>query len=125
MAPGWQNPFGFMGKDAAMDEKSTHNVVLITTSSTSEAQAIGRALVEGRLAACVNIIPGVRSLFWWQGKVEEQEEALLLVKSRSELLPSVIEAVKRLHSYSVPEVVALSIPAGSPDYLAWIDESVG
>lgn len=108
-----------------MDEKSTHIVVLITTSSTSEAQAIGRALVEGRLAACVNIIPGVRSLFWWQGKVEEQDEALLLVKSRSELLPSVIEAVKRLHSYTVPEVIALSILAGSPDYLAWIDESVG
>jgi len=108
-----------------MDEKSTHIVVLITASSRSEAEAIGRALVEGRLAACVNIIPGVHSLFWWQGKVEEQDEALLLVKSKNELLPSVIEAVKRLHSYTVPEVVALSILAGSPDYLAWIDESVG
>ena len=108
-----------------MDQKSDHIVVLITTSSASEAQAIGRALIEGRLAACVNIAPGVRSLFWWQGKIEEQEEALMVVKSRSELLPSLIETVKRLHSYTVPEVIALPILAGSPDYLAWIDESVG
>jgi len=108
-----------------MDTRSSHIVVLITTSSTDEAQVIGRALVEGRLAACVNIAPGVRSLFRWQGKVEEQEEALMVVKSRSELLPSIIEAVKRLHSYTVPEVIALPILAGSQDYLAWIDESVG
>ena len=108
-----------------MDQKSDHIVVLIMTSSASEAQAIGRALVEGRLAACVNVTSGLRSLFRWQGKIEEQEEALMVVKSRSELLPSIIEAVKRLHSYTVPEVIALPIVAGSSDYLAWIDESVG
>ena len=108
-----------------MDQKSDHIVVLITTSSASEAQAIGRALVEGRLAACVNVTSGLRSLFRWQGKIEEQEEALMVEKSRSELLPSIIEAVKRLHSYTVPEVIALPIVAGSSDYLAWIDESVG
>ena len=108
-----------------MDQKSDHIVVLITTSSASEAQAIGRALVEARLAACVNVTSGLRSLFRWQGKIEEQEEVLMVVKSRSELLPSIIEAVKRLHSYTVPEVIALPIVAGSSDYLAWIDESVG
>ena len=100
-------------------------MILVTTSSTSEAQAIGKALVEERLAACVNVISGLRSLFRWQGKIEEQEEALMVVKSRSELLPSIIEAVKRLHSYTVPEVIAFPIVGGSPDYLSWIDESVG
>ena len=108
-----------------MDEKTAHIVVLITTSSMAEAQAIGRALVEERIAACVNIVPGLRSLFRWQGTIEEQEETLMLVKSRSDYLPSILDTVKRLHSYTVPEVIALPILAGSSDYLAWIDESVG
>ncbi len=108
-----------------MDQQTTFVVVLVTTSSKKEAETIGRALVEARLAACVNIFPGVRSLFRWQGAIEDQEEALLLVKSRGELVPSIVETVKRLHSYTVPEVIALPILAGSPDYLAWIDESVG
>jgi periplasmic divalent cation tolerance protein len=108
-----------------MDEKTGHIVVLITTSSMAEAQVIGRALVEGRVAACVNIVPGLRSLFRWQGTIEEQEETLMLVKSRREYLPSILETVKRLHSYTVPEVVALPILDGSSDYLSWIDESVG
>lgn len=107
-----------------MEPTMTYIVVLITTSSEQEAEAIGKALVESRLAACVNISTGVRSLFWWQGAIEHQEEVLMVVKSRSDLLPSVIEVVKRLHSYTVPEVVALPILAGSPDYLAWVDESL-
>ena len=102
----------------------SHIVVLVTATSMGEAEAIGRALVEGRMAACVNISAAVRSLFRWQEKIEEQEEVLLIVKSRRDLLPSIIEAVKRLHSYTVPEVIALPILDGSPDYLAWIDESV-
>ena len=108
-----------------MDEKTGHIVVLITTRSMAEAQVIGRALVEGRVAACVNIVPGLRSLFRWQGTIEEQEETLMLVKSRGEYLPSILEIVKRLHSYTVPEVIALPILGGSSDYLAWINESVG
>ncbi len=108
-----------------MEEASSHVLVLVTASSADEAQTIARALVEERLAACVNIMPGLRSLFRWQGKIEDAGEALLLVKSRGELLPSIIERVKRLHSYTVPEVIALPILAGSPDYLTWIDESVG
>src|SRR3972149_649032 len=108
-----------------MDEKTAHIVVFITTSSMAEAQAIGRALVEERIAACVNIVPGLRSLFRWQGTIEEQEETLMLVKSRSEFLPSILDTVKRLHSYTVPEVIALPVLGGSSDYLAWIDESVG
>ena len=108
-----------------MDQKTAHIVVLVTTSSVAEAQSIGRALVEGRVAACVNIVPGLRSLFRWQGAIEEQEEVLMLVKSRGECFPSILEVVKRLHSYTVPEVIALPILSGSSDYLAWIDESVG
>jgi periplasmic divalent cation tolerance protein len=107
-----------------MHEKTTHIVVLITASSMAEAQSIGRALVEKRIAACVNVVPGLRSLFRWQGAIEDQEETLMLVKSRAERLPLILETVKQLHSYSVPEVIALPIVGGSPDYLAWIDESV-
>ncbi|MDE2059023.1 MAG: divalent-cation tolerance protein CutA [candidate division NC10 bacterium] len=107
-----------------MESTPTHIVVLITASSRQEAEVIGKALVESRLAACVNISAGVYSLFWWQGAVERQEEVLMLVKSRRDLLSSIIEIVKGLHSYSVPEVVALPILAGSADYLAWVDESL-
>ncbi len=108
-----------------MEPKSRHIVVLITVSSRQEAETIGKALIESRLAACVNIISaGVHSLFWWQGVIERQDEMLMLVKSRSDLLPSIIELVKELHSYTVPEVIALPIVAGSPDYLTWVDESL-
>lgn len=106
-------------------EPTRHIIVLVTTSSQQEAATIGKALVESRLAACVNVLTGVDSLFRWQGLIEHQDEVLMLVKSRSDLLPSLIESIKRLHSYTVPEVVALPILAGSPDYLAWMDESLG
>lgn len=109
----------------SMGTQTAYIVVLITASSQGEAYAIGKALVEGRLAACVNLVPGLQSLFWWQGRIDEQTEALLVVKTRSDLLPSLIEAVKRLHSYSVPEIIALPILGGAPDYLSWLDESVG
>jgi periplasmic divalent cation tolerance protein len=108
-----------------MESTTTHIVVVITTSSKQEAETIANALVESRLAACVNIIPaGVSSLFWWQGAIERQDEVLMLVKSRSDLLPSVVEVVKGLHSYTVPEVIALPILAGSSDYLLWVDSSL-
>ena len=107
-----------------MEPPIIHIVVFITTSSRQEAEAIGQVLVESRLAACVNISAGVRSIFRWQGAIEHQEEVLMLVKSRRDLLPSIIEVVKRLHSYTVPEVVALPILAGSSDYLTWVDESL-
>ena len=107
-----------------MEPTPTHIVVLVTARSEQEAEVIGKALVESRLAACVNILAGVSSLFRWQGAIERQEEALLLVKSRSDLFLSITETVKRLHSYTVPEVVALPILAGSSDYLSWVDESL-
>lgn len=107
-----------------MGSATTHIVVLITAGSTREAETIGEMLVESRLAACVNIAAAVSSLFRWQGAIERQEEALLVVKSRSDLLPSIIKVVKGVHSYTVPEVIALPILDGSPDYLAWVDESL-
>lgn len=100
-------------------------VVLITTSSSEEAEKIGRALVEGRLAACVNTIPEIKSFFTWQGKLEEEREALMIVKTKASLFPSLVERVKALHSYTLPEVIALPIQMGSESYLRWIDEVTG
>lgn len=104
---------------------SGHIVVFITTSSNDEADKIADVLVSQRKAACVNIVPQVRSRFWWQGKIESEEEALLIVKTRSALLDEVIGLVKANHSYEVPEVIALPISGGNEDYLNWLDEETG
>jgi len=95
-------------------------IVFSTCSSTDEAEKIAEELLNHRLAACVNIIPKVSSLYWWKGKIEHSEEALLLIKSVSELLNGIIELVKKSHSYSVPEVVSLPISGGNVDYLDWL-----
>ena len=98
-------------------------VVLVTCSSMAEAQRIARGVVEGRLAACVNILPGVvYSIYRWKGKVESARERLLLIKTSRKRLAKLRTAVERLHSYDVPEFVALPIAAASPAYLAWIEE---
>ncbi len=99
-------------------------VVFITASSTEEAERIGRALVEKKLAACANVIGGVRSVYWWEGRVEEASEAMLVVKTRADKLNGLIDEARRLHSYEVPEIIALPIIHGLPEYLKWIDESV-
>jgi periplasmic divalent cation tolerance protein len=98
-------------------------IVLITASSKDEAARIGTALVDERLAACVNIVPQIRSLFFWEGKTQDQDETLLIVKSRLPLLEHIIERVQALHSYTVPEVIALPIVGGSPEYLRWLGET--
>jgi periplasmic divalent cation tolerance protein len=98
-------------------------VVLITTSSGEEAHKIAESLVNGKKAACVNIVPRVDSLFWWKDKVDSARESLLLVKTKASLFPEIIELVKRMHSYEVPEIIALPIIAGSEDYLKWLDIS--
>jgi len=96
-------------------------VVLITTNSEEEAHKIAESLVNGRKAACVNIVPGVSSLFWWKDKLDSAQESLLLVKTKASLFPEIVELVKRTHSYEVPEIIALPIIAGSEDYLKWLD----
>ena len=95
-------------------------MVLITTGSEEEADSIARQLVENRIAACVNSVNEVRSLFWWQGKTDSAHETLLFVKTRASLLPRLIETVKKAHSYSVPEIIAMPIIGGNPDYLNWL-----
>jgi periplasmic divalent cation tolerance protein len=98
-------------------------VVLVTAASKRQAGRIGEALVGEGLAACANIVPGIRSIFRWKGKVSKEREILLIVKSRADLFGKIAAAVKRLHSYQVPEVIAFPIAQGAADYLAWIWES--
>ena len=98
-------------------------VVLVTAASKWQASRIGRALVRAELAACVTIVSGVRSIFRWEGKVSEEREALLIMKSRTDLFGRLAAEVKRLHSYKVPEVIAFPIMQGSSDYLDWIQKS--
>ena len=108
-----------------------HRVVFITASSQEEAQRIARTLVEERLAACVNILPGIRSVYRWKGQIHEDPEVLLTAKTAGQMLDPLIQRVKQLHSYEVPEIIALPILAGAEDYLprqsgmeylSWIDE---
>ena len=99
-------------------------IVLITTSTRDEAAKIGKALVDGRLAACVNIVPEVRSLFFWEGKTQDEREALLICKSRLSRMQQLVEQVKSLHSYTIPEVIALPIIAGSREYLDWVKDAM-
>ncbi len=92
----------------------------VNVGSRAEALEIGRVLVEERLAACANVLDGLSSLYWWQGRLEEADEALLILKTRAELVPALISRVTELHCYECPSVVALPIAAGNPDYLRWI-----
>lgn len=92
-----------------------------TAASVAEAEKIAEAVVGRRLAACANIIPGMRSLYWWQGKLEKGEEAVLILKTRASLADAATAAVKAAHSYSVPCVLPLPVGAGgNADYFAWL-----
>jgi len=95
--------------------------IYITASSPDEAKALARRLVELRLAACANVIDRVASVYWWDGKVREGEEAVVVAKTSGRLVPDLVAEVKRMHSYSCPCVVAMPIAAGNDDFLAWID----
>jgi periplasmic divalent cation tolerance protein len=106
-----------------MDE-SKPCLVLVTTSDRNEAERIAAALVKWRMAACVSILPGVESLFWWEGKVDSAVEFLLLIKTTFDRFSDVEAAVREYHSYKVPEIVALPISAGHEPYLAWLEASV-
>jgi len=99
-------------------------LVLTTTSSPEDSKKIARALVERRLAACVNIVPRIESVYRWEGKVEEAQEYLLLIKTTEEAFPRLRDAIQELHSYDIPECIALPIENGSVPYLSWINESV-
>jgi periplasmic divalent cation tolerance protein len=99
--------------------------VHVTTGDAEEARRIGRTLVEERLAACANVIDGMSSIYWWEGKMEEAREALLVLKTTSGRLDELMVRVKALHSYDCPAIVAFAIEFGDGDYLGWIgDETV-
>ncbi|MBM3462129.1 MAG: divalent-cation tolerance protein CutA [Armatimonadetes bacterium] len=93
----------------------------VTASSPEEARAIGRGVLEKRVAACVNILPGAESHYWWEGNLETAQECVLLFKTRREHLEALVAAVKALHSYTVPEVIAFPIEGGNADYLKWVE----
>ena len=104
------------------DDEISYVVILVTVSGSEEGLAIARALVQEGMAACVNVVDKVRSIFKWKGKVEEEAESLLVIKTRVDRLFELTQRVKELHSYDVPEIIALPIISGNPAYLQWIDE---
>jgi periplasmic divalent cation tolerance protein len=100
-------------------------VVLVTAGTLPESRKIARTLIESRLAACVNIMPPVQSIYRWQGKVSNSREFLLIIKTTRSLFNDLKLAVTRVHSYTTPEIISLPIVDGSADYLQWIESSVG
>ena len=94
--------------------------VYTTWPSTVEAEQVGRALVDRRLAACVNILPNMVSLYWWEGKIDRGEEAVMIVKTRASLAPAVEAAVKQMHSYMTPAILVISLESVEKTYLGWI-----
>ena len=101
-----------------------HIVVLVTAKNKKEAQKISASLIKAKLAACVNIVDKVSSIFFWAGKIDQAKESLLLIKSKKDKLPKIIKLVRYLHSYKVPEIIALPIIAGDKPYLRWIDAAL-
>ena len=99
-------------------------IVLSTAGSEEEARNIANHLVESRLAACVNIVPQIESVYRWQGKVESGREWLLVIKTSAELFPAVRDAIREMHSYELPECVAIVIEDGSAEYLQWLADSL-
>lgn len=100
-------------------------LVLTTAGSDAEARKIANELVERRLAACVNIVPRIQSVYRWEGKIENAEEFLLIIKSTKARSADVQTAIRELHSYDLPECVVISMEDGSSEYLKWMEESVG
>ena len=98
--------------------------VVFITAPRGKGEELAAKLVESRLAACVNVVNGVRSVYWWKGRVERDEEDLLIVKTTESRLEELIRLVKEVHPYEVPEVIAVPIEKGLPEYLAWVEESV-
>jgi periplasmic divalent cation tolerance protein len=97
-------------------------VVFISASNEDEAAKIAKALVEARLAGCVNIIKDIRSIYSWQGKIEDEKEVLMIAKTRQKLFSAFEKKVKELHSYTLPEIIAMPVVEGSSDYLEWLKE---
>ncbi|AAC07082.1 divalent-cation tolerance protein CutA [Aquifex aeolicus] len=98
-------------------------VVLITVP-VDKGEELSNFIVENKLGACVNVVPEVNSVYWWKGNIEKDKEALLVVKTSAQKFKELLEKVKSVHPYTVPEIIALPILAGNPDYLNWIEDSL-
>ena len=105
-------------------KEASRVVILTTAANEEEAHSIAELLLNQRTAACINVVPGVDSLFWWQGKLDSAKESILVIKTRASLVPEIVEIVKKVHSYEIPEIIALPITSGNADYLEWIDSNV-
>lgn len=103
--------------------KEVISVVYVTASSEKEGEIVARAVISRKLAACVNIIPKITSVYEWEGKVEKEQEVLLMIKAPKRLIPELTKEVQRVHSYDVPEVIALDVEGGSNEYISWVGES--
>ena len=101
----------------------TEYIVVFVTAPEDEAVTLAKTLVDERLVACVNIVPGLRSIYWWKGKVEDEPEVLCIMKTRGNLFESLRDRVRELHSYEVEEIIALPILAGNLPYLDWIKDN--
>ena len=99
-----------------------HIVIFTTLPDIEQAESVAQSLVESRLVACVNILPQMRSIYRWQGKLEKGQEHLLIIKTRQARCDEVIEAIRSQHPYELAEIIALPITTGLPGYLSWIDE---
>lgn len=99
-------------------------IVLSTAANPSQARRLAAALVRERVAACVNVVPRIESLYWWKGKVERAGESLLILKTSRSRLPRLFRKIKLLHPYEVPEILALPVSHGDPAYLRWLEESL-
>ncbi|HIQ03226.1 MAG TPA: divalent-cation tolerance protein CutA [Desulfurococcales archaeon] len=99
-------------------------LVMVTCPTREEAEKITRVLLERRLAACINIVYPVKSMFWWENKIDSCDEALLIIKSRINLFRELTETIKKLHSYTTPEIIMIPIIAGYTGYLEWIDKTL-
>jgi periplasmic divalent cation tolerance protein len=107
------------------EDNTGHVVVFCTAPDMKEAERIGRAVVTERLAACCNIVPGLKSIYTWKGKVMTEDEVLCILKTRKTLFDALKKRLSELHSYEVPEVIAVDISSGLESYLNWIDEVTG
>lgn len=105
-------------------DKSRYIVLFCTTGSVDEASNIAEHLVGNHLVACVNVIPTVRSIYWWNNKVYQDQEALMIIKTEQNRIPEVEQSIRQLHTYQTPELIAVPIEYGMPEYLDWISRSL-